>query len=418
MKKLLTTFIFFSCFIASSQTEEKTTNSSLILTPEFMVGISAEANENFPERNPQVQTILNIGWDTKNNSQEWTKQLKKPRTGVSLGYTNFGNNDSIGSAITLMPFIEFNAFKREKLKLLVGTGASYFTKKLNSETNPNNKAITTDIVWSFRLFMYYNFLKTKKIDWRIGAGYFHHSNGHTRLPNQGLNSFLVSLSADIKRNNDFKELTEPHDNDKNIYDYLDVRTGFGINVLGKPNPFNEQKGVYTLALNYGKVYNKTYKIGGGLYYRYYQHYYDYINNNESLVQEGREFNYLRANPFWNASAFGVFVNGEILLNHVGIDLQLAFNIHKPAYKIDWRINQGWEFVPREIPEDSNIVLGEFDTKYKLKQYISARMGLKYYLIGTNKVPKHNIYLGIHINSNLGQADFTEASLGYIYSFNK
>ena len=45
------------------------------------------------------------------------------------------------------------------------------------------------------------------------------------------------------------------------------------------------------------------------------------------------------------------------------------------------------------------------------------MGLKYYLIGTTKVPKNNLYLGFHINANLGQADFTELSLGYVYSFN-
>ena len=42
------------------------------------------------------------------------------------------------------------------------------------------------------------------------------------------------------------------------------------------------------------------------------------------------------------------------------------------------------------------------------------MGLKYYIINTKKKPKHNIYLSAHINSNLGQADFSELSLGYVY----
>ena len=71
--------------------------------------------------------------------------------------------------------------------------------------------------------------------------------------------------------------------------------------------------------------------------------------------------------------------------------------------------------PREIPE--NWMLGELDSKYKLKRLISGRLGLKYYLIGTKKSPVNNLYFGVYLNSNLGQADFSEMSLGYVYSFN-
>ena len=103
-----------------------------------------------------------------------------------------------------------------------------------------------------------------------------------------------------------------------------------------------------------------------------------------------------------------------MLNHIGIDLQIGINLHKPAYKIDWRINQGWDNTPREISE--TWMLGEYNTKYKLKQLISTRLGLKYYLIGTINKPKHNVYAGCYINANLGQADFAELSLGYVYAF--
>ena len=160
--------------------------------------------------------------------------------------------------------------------------------------------------------------------------------------------------------------------------------------------------------------NKTYKLGIGFYYRYYDHYYDYIKNNESLVQDGREFEGFRKNPWYNATALGITINGEFLLNHIGIDLQIGANVFKPAYKIDWRINEGWDNTPREIPEDW--VLGEYTTKFKLKHIISSRMGLKYYLFGNDDTPTHNLFVAAHINSNLGQADFTEFSLGYVYSF--
>ena len=44
------------------------------------------------------------------------------------------------------------------------------------------------------------------------------------------------------------------------------------------------------------------------------------------------------------------------------------------------------------------------------------MGLKYYLWSTTNSPKDNMYIGAHINANLGQADFTELSIGYTYRF--
>jgi len=418
MKNILTTFLLFLSVILYSQEEISNKKSNIIFTPEIMAGITAEANTNFPERDFHKAFSLNLGWKQDNNPQEWAQRLKAPRTGLRLGYSNFGNKDSLGYAITLMPTIEFNAFRKKDLKLIVGSGASYFNKKYHPLTNPNNQAVTTDITWSFRLFMLYHIFSTEKMDWRIGGGYSHHSNGHTRLPNQGYNSFLISLSADIKNSSkDFliDNLKDISSFENSRYNYVSFRTGFGINVLSKVH--TSKKEVYTLAGEYGRVYNNTFKIGIGFYYRFYQMYYDYIVDDESLVQDGREFDYFKENPWRYATNFGLSVNGEFLLNHIGIDLSLGFNIHKPAYAIDWRINQGWSVVPRVIPENNtNIVLGEFNTKYKVKHIISARMGLKYYLIGTHKVPKNNIFIGANINTNLGQADFTEINLGYVHNF--
>jgi hypothetical protein len=236
------------------------------------------------------------------------------------------------------------------------------------------------------------------------------------LLNQGYNSFLISLSAEIKN-----PLNNPRIDTANIlpsykrtvYDYYAFRAGLGQNAFALA--FNDRKNVYTIAGEYGRVYNNTFKIGIGFYYRFYQHYYDYIEGNESLVQNGREFDYFRSNPWYYASNLGITIHGEIFLNHFGIDLQLGYNLHKPAYKLDWRINEGWDNTPREISR--SWVLGELDGSFKKKHRISSRLGLKYYLIGMEKAPKNNFYIGAHLNANLGQADFTELSLGYVHSFN-
>lgn len=416
MKKLLTLSFFLMPIFIFGQTDSTWKKNALVFTPEVLFGITTESNDGFPETKLQKQAIFAIGRSQKNNPQEWAQRLKGPNTGLSFGYTDFGNLDSLGIALTVLPFIEFKAFRSNRFKVLTGMGASYFTKKYNPETNPKNQAVTTDLTWAFRLYLYYQFLSTKEIDWRLGLGYSHHSNGHTKLLNQGYNSFLLSLSADIKNplNRSRKIVSKKLPiYQKTVYSYYAFRAGLGQNVFGLA--FNDKKNVYTIAGELGRVYNNTFKVGIGFYYRFYKGYYDYIKGNESLVQTGREFDYFKGNPWYYASNLGVSIHGEVFLNHWGIDLQLGFNLHKPAYKMDYRINEGWDNAPREIP--NSWLLGELDSGYKKKFRISSRLGLKYYLIGMEKAPKDNFYIGGHLNANLGQADFTELSLGYVHSFN-
>ncbi len=416
MKNQLTIFLLFLPLFTFCQTETDWKKGAFTFTPEFLLGKTMEANDGFPDTRLQKQLILNFGRRQTNNPQQWAQRLKAPKTGLSVGVTDFGNLDSLGIALTAMPFIEFKAFGSNRFKILSGIGASYFTEKFDPETNPQNRAVTTDITWAFRMYFYYQFLSTNQMDWRAGIGYSHQSNGHTRLLNQGYNSFLISLSADIKnplKHTDNTENTTIPVYKKTVYEYFAFRGGLGQNVFALA--FNDKQNVYTIAGEYGKVYNNTFKIGIGFYYRLYQHYYDYIKGNESLVQPGREFDYFRSNPWYYSTNLGLSLHGEIFLNHVGIDLQLGYNLHKPGYKMDYRINEGWQDPPKDIPK--SWVLGELDSKFKKKYRISSRLGLKYYLIGKEKAPKNNLYLGANLNSNLGQADFSELSLGYVHSFN-
>ena len=198
MKQRLTYFLLFVSIVAFAQTESDWKKSAFTLTPEILLGLTMEANDGFPDTKLQQQAVLNFGHYHTNNPQEWAQRLKGPKTGLSLGITDFGHRDSLGIALTGLTFIEFTAFNNERFKIHTGIGASYFSKKFHPDTNPQNRAVTTDVTWAFRMYLYYQFFSTKKINWRVGLGYSHHSNGHTRLMNQGYNSFLASLSAEIK----------------------------------------------------------------------------------------------------------------------------------------------------------------------------------------------------------------------------
>jgi len=417
MRNFFLLLIFLSTIFSYAQKEADTiAGYASFIAPEIMLGKTAEANTHFPETNLQTNFLLNFGTSNLNSEKEWAYRLNYPKTGMSLGYSDFGNNEFVGQSYTLQPFVEFNLFpkKTKKLSLLIGFGASYFNTKYDSINNPFNRGISTDITMSFRSFLKYKVFASEKTDYSLGLGYFHHSNGHTKLPNQGLNSFLLSFTAQF--NQQKVPLTKRKENifNRSTYNYFSFRTGIGQNVLSEI--FNDKKNVYTAALNYGKVINNTYKFGFGLYYRFYEHYYDYIKNNEQLVKD--DYPIFKDNPFGYATNLGVFAKGELLLNHVGIEFQLGLNIYKPFYKIDWRLNQGYSFQNGidGIGGETIVVEGELDWYYEVKRSISSRLGMNYYFIGTKKRPIHNWFVGAHINANLGQADFPEFSLGYVYSF--
>lgn len=187
--------------------------------------------------------------------------------------------------------------------------------------------------------------------------------------------------------------------------YFCVRTGLGQHVLSEV--FNTKKEVYSIALAVGKIYAKTFKFGAGMYYRFYEHYYDYIKNETYIIQD--QTPHFKSNPFHYATNYGIFVSSELLLSPIGIGLDLGLNLYKPFYKIDWQISQGKTFNDVYFP-------AELDDYYRIKRTISGRLGLTYYLINTATSPQHNFFVAAHINANLGQADFSELSLGYVHRF--
>ncbi|MEZ4818319.1 MAG: deacylase, partial [Flavobacteriaceae bacterium] len=91
MKNLLTTLFFLVTIAVISQESVALKPSEKVITPEFMLGISAEANDFFPDRSLQKQLIIGFGKEHHNNPQEWAHWLHAPKTEITLGITDFGN---------------------------------------------------------------------------------------------------------------------------------------------------------------------------------------------------------------------------------------------------------------------------------------------------------------------------------------
>ncbi len=88
------------------------------------------------------------------------------------------------------------------------------------------------------------------------------------------------------------------------------------------------------------------------------------------------------------------------MGHIGIDIMGGLNLYKPFYS-----------------EFNTVYEKNTGFRYLLKKHLASRMGLNLYVLNTNKLPKHNAFIGAHINANFGQADFTEFSIGYQLNIN-
>lgn len=427
MTKIITLIFLITTIFGQAQQKDSIPIYNKFTTTELQLGLTLPSNKGFPETGLQKSISLHFGKYHINNNIEWVYRLKNPTTGMSFTITDYANKEYIGYSASMMPFVEFGMFKKKikGLNFNVSLGVSYFTKSyagtvfsLNNPIENNNTAISTKITWSFKSFFYYNFIRKRKNNWRLGVGYFHHSNGHTKFPNQGLNSFLFSISKQSNYNlNSPKTLKDPKTPISNIENSLQqfftIRTGAGLNFLSYN--FNNQKGVFTVAPSYGFIFNNTFKIGIGFFYRFYEHYYQYIKNNEEIVVD--QYTHFQNNPIKYSSCIGLFISSELFLGNIGMEFDIGYNLYKPFYEVDWKLNGFyWDFINDNGVVETMFVERELTTTYHLKHAILFRIGLKYYLINTIKNPKSNIFIGINLNTNLGQADFTELNFGYVYRF--
>jgi hypothetical protein len=379
---------------------------------EYSIGETSSANNTFISL--KASQTIGIGYGIQHNdSLNWVKQLRNPYTGLILQVANHGNVEKIGYTISLLPYIEKPIIlKNEKLKLLAALGVAYHTKKYDFVENWQNKAISTDFTYAFRMGLYYTIWGNSQLDSRINLNYLHYSNGHIQWPNNGINTLALGLNVTYNGLNKNTISTEKEISNKDIKkvknSFFSLQTGIGEHALYRF--YNYRRSVYSMDIMYGKIYNKIHKVGLGVYMRQYTNNYKYIKEGNNLVSE--EYAELQKNPFLNASSLGIALNYEFLMQHVSVETELGLTLFRPFFETEYRLDATLINKQTGLYENGKAE----GLTYTMKRFVSGKLGLKYYLFNTNKAPKNNLYLGGHIVSRLGQADYSELALGYIYTF--
>ncbi len=370
--------------------------NSHFIEPEYMIGkvIPMSNNFAFPSTGYQQTVAINYGF-TNNDTTKWGKYYNHAESGFMLLYSNLGNNQVLGHQYSLLPFVSFRVFNNFKtpFKLKMGAGISYFTSRFDSTGNPTNEIVGSQFTWDVKIFLYKSIYKRDGFSLKLGLGFSHESNGHTRLPNLGVNSPMMSITGQFynqKEDNYVKpnRIKRANISPKKYYITFEEGLGFHDQDETEGPAMGFLKPVYSSDVSAAVLFNKHIKLRAGFTYRYYKTYYDHIADNQ--IEE------LIDSPNWSSSNFSFYLGNEFLMGHMSIDALLGVNLHKPFYR---KFNPG-----------TGVGL-------TLQKNLLTRIGLNLYLINTHKLPKHNLFLGAHIKANMAKADYTELTLGYTYNLN-
>ncbi|NTW33584.1 MAG: acyloxyacyl hydrolase [Bacteroidetes bacterium] len=389
-------FLLSLSYFGYSQDTLKEIKTANYVEPEIMAGCIVPNYPGYPAVHLLKSFYLSLGKFNYNPQNAWSGYYNYPFTGVSVSYTELGNTKVFGEELRIMPYIELNTSNKLQNALIfkLGIGCSYLTKHFNEATNSGNYAIGSGFNFAFQAFLHYNVITGKQSILRIGGGYLHSSNGHTQLPNFGLNTATLSVSylnfMKPLSNYHLDKFIKPAIDKKKQYFVL-LRSGIGMHEFGGTmNPVGGAKrGVFSVAASTGIIFKHNIKVQAGFAYRFYQQFYSYILNHETPQ-------YIE-HPVINSSNFYFYAGCEYLLGHAGIDIEGGLNLYKPFFKkynTLFENNRGFSFM--------------------LKKLFNSRLGLKLYLLNTAKQHKNNLFMAAHINANFGEADFSDISLGYIF----
>ncbi len=367
--------------------------------PAISIGRNVRNYTSFPKTEWRKCISLDLGLQSLDTSKYFSTYYKNPQYGINLSYTSLGNDSLLGNEFSITPFFTYNPSGNHLrgFNFRLGIGLSYFTEFYDREVNKYNKAIGSSFTWSFQGIISKNILYFNRTSINISLGYSHASNGHTQLPNFGLNAAMLGLSAQIYTGSgsvmaDQKRM-KPLNRSKRYFLYF--RQGTGLNELGgTTGPVGGKKGiVFSAAIGGGILFNQHIKVRTGFTYRYYE-----LAGRYESDTEPWEYSQSSA---WFASNFYFLLGCEFLVGHFGLDVEGGLNFYKPFYP----------YFLETFESGTRLT----DT---LKKLFPSRLGLNYYIISTERNPRNNISFGAHINANFGEADFSEFSIGYTRLFER
>jgi hypothetical protein len=271
-----------------------------------------------------------------NGSKDWHHQYKFPETGIYVAWWNLGNPEKLGSAVSVIPFIDFKVTgsKKSALNVQCGWGAGFLEKKFDADKNYKNTAIGSRLNNAILLHPRYRFALFPSIDLSLGLSLTHYSNGSFEKPNLGLNIVALTLGITGKFGKDTitQKPLEIKPNNKSVEWIL-----FGSIFTKEVAPADGDKYVAITLMSeriWRRSKNFSYGFGGDLFY------------DHSFIQDE---NYNQSNGYWNMIRSGIHGTTEMQIGKTYLTLAMGAYLYSGVigesmyhrFGIRHRIKDNW-----------------------------------------------------------------------------
>jgi hypothetical protein len=384
-KAVVFIFTLLWCVFATAQSSSDSTSW---IVPSFFVhsGQIIKNYPEFPERKAAVLGEVALGFRYRENKY-WHQAMRFPEAGLSVTGGLLGNASVLGSVIALNPYLKWklNRSRSWHLHLKTGLGFAWFFNPYNEVKNPGNTLAGSSLANITQASVGATVPISSRWNFTAGVSMFHFSNGHTRLPNLGINlpCFFAGLSGRNPSNeHPYPRKSEP-DSAKSRFQMMVEWVG-GLHEFGEST---EPTGgasypVYGLAIGFRWLPDKLHAFTASAEWNYYSSFRDFA-----------VLNHMATGQLWLYSSTAVVYAGhEYLLGHLAIDTRIGFYVYNP-FRSDY---------DQKILKQSS----------GAKLYNTNKLGLNWYFRDPG-AKDFNIRLGLYIKANLGQADYASASVALI-----
>ncbi len=334
---------------------------------------------------------LNFSKQTQGRAY-WHQYYFYPKVGVSC-LAGYLQQNALGNVYSIFPTFSLQNHQKRPWQFYIkgGLGLAYFSNFYHRTSNNENLFIGSSITAHANLKLGISKQVSSKVKINAFGSALHFSNGHVQVPNYGINVVSAGIGLEYSFAPYKKQSFTIEDTVSNIESkwLKNARLAIGIHELaGTHTAIGGTKyPIYAGSFYLSKQYRPVSIFHVGMHYNYYVSYYDFIIHGEILDDK----------PVLNASNVILFAGQEYLFGKFSFVLQGGINVFSP-----------FNTKLRKLGNSPGNI------KKFLGYAISNKLGIQYYLKPPDKSTKNNLFMGMYIKANFGQADFIEYGLGYVF----
>lgn len=340
-----------------------------------------------PNQNNSHYVKLSVRNKTGQHHESIFNLYSRPEVGGTVLYGLLGSKDVLGSVVAAYPTWHFSSDTSKSLgvSITLGTGFAYFTRPFNKIDNPTNQLVGSNLTNCTEISPSIWFKFTPSWYATSGVEFHHFSNGHTAIPNVGMNDFALKIGA-IYKPGVFAKGSLPVryylNNDTAWKKRIEVSLGrhefaFSSYPIDGPN-----YSIYKLSGYLTRKINRIHDFRIGASLAYYDSYHTFI----------KESSYYKHFKYPRSTQTTVLIGHEFLFPYFGFITDIGIKVFDPFYRS--------YFLADDTPFNA-----------AMKSVVSSKIGFTYYPFWGN-YSSQKIGIGMFIKTNFLIADYVEFSASY------